>query len=179
MTSDTAAGSAGYHERTAFIGMTIFMASWAMLFAGLFFAYGVTRIGAVAWPPADLPRLPRLLPGLATLVLGLSSLALHRGHRVGLAVTLGSGFLALQCIVWRDLFTQGLTPQAGGYGSTFFGLTAFHALHVLLGLAALGVLGIQRRGSDGEFNTGLRLWTLYWHGVGAIWGVMFVLVYLV
>ena len=45
-----------HRETTALLGMTLFLASWAMLFAALFFAYGLTRVRAPAWPPPDLPR---------------------------------------------------------------------------------------------------------------------------
>src|SRR5688500_13946246 len=69
---------AKHQATTAYLGMVIFMASWAMLFAGLFFAYGVVRAGAHPWPPTDMPDLPRLLPGLATLALAFSSLCLHK-----------------------------------------------------------------------------------------------------
>src|SRR6185436_11750455 len=123
--------AARHQERTALMGMAIFVASWAMLFAALFFAYGLSRLRAVSWPPGDLPPLPLLLPGLATLVLAGSSAVLHRG-RVLAAVLLGGAFLGLQAVVWRQMFMAGLRPQAGAYASYFFALTVFHALHVLV-----------------------------------------------
>ena len=52
---------ARFHETNAVLGMTIFVASWAMLFAGLFFAYGVTRLRTPAWPPSGPSRLARAL----------------------------------------------------------------------------------------------------------------------
>jgi len=159
-----------HQERTALMGMAIFVASWAMLFAALFFAYGLSRLRAHVWPPADLPPLPLALPALATLVLAGSSAALHR-RRVPLAAALGVGFLVLQTIVWRQMALAGLYPQAGAYASYFFALTVFHAVHVLVGLVALGWLAVRPRPLP------LRLWTIYWHMVGVIWGVMFLLVY--
>ncbi len=166
----------GYHERTALLGMIIFIASWAMLFAGLFFAYGLLRLRAPAWPPADLPRIPTTLPALATAVLALSSLALVRGRgrrrSPAIAAVLGAGFLALQITVWRDLASAGLLPQAGPFASAFFGLTVFHALHVAVGLVALTVLAAR------PAPVALRLWTLYWHMVGIVWGIIYLLVYL-
>jgi cytochrome c oxidase subunit 3 len=159
-----------HHERTAVMGMAVFVASWAMLFAALFFAYGLTRVRALSWPPADLPRLPLLLPALATLLLGGSSAALHRG-RAALAAALGAAFLMAQAIVWRQMYLGGLRPAAGAYASFFFALTVFHALHVLIGLGALGRLAWRPR------PLSLRLWTIYWHMVGVIWGAMFLLVY--
>jgi cytochrome c oxidase subunit 3 len=164
----------GPRERTSLLGMVMFMAAWAMLFAALFFAYGLLRLRATAWPPADLPRLPRGIPAAATALLGLSSLALERGRRSStlLAALLGAGFLALQAVVWRGMIAGGLRPPLGPYASVFFGLTAFHALHVVVGLGALGWLAVR------PAPLPLRLWSLYWHMVGVIWAVMFVAVYL-
>ena len=161
-----------HQERTALMGMAIFVASWAMLFAALFFAYGLSRVRAVSWPPADLPALPLALPALATLALAGSSAALHRS-RVSLGAALGLAFLVLQVVVWRQMYLGGLRPQAGAYASFFFALTVFHALHVLVGLVALGWLAVRPR------PLSLRLWTIYWHMVGVIWGVMFLLVYVI
>jgi len=164
--------AARHQERTALMGMAIFVASWAMLFAALFFAYGLSRLRAHIWPPQDLPALPLGLPALATLVLAGSSAVLQRG-RVAAAAALGVGFLVLQAIVWRQMALAGLRPQAGAYASYFFALTVFHALHVVVGLAALGWLALRPRPLP------LRLWSVYWHMVGVIWTVMFLLVYVV
>jgi heme/copper-type cytochrome/quinol oxidase subunit 3 len=179
----------------ALLGMVIFVASWAILFAGLFFSYGVIRVRAVAWPPADLPALPTTTPGLATLVIGLSSLALQLALdrvRTGAgrtsvvrgalaAALLGATFLALQLVVWRQMWQAGLRPQTGTYASVFYALTAFHALHVAVGLLALAWIAI--RGALGAYtarsHVPLRLWTVYWHMVGVIWAIMYVLVYVV
>jgi cytochrome c oxidase subunit 3 len=162
--------TARHEERTALMGMAIFVASWAMLFAALFFAYGLSRLRAHVWPPADLPPLPLALPALATLVLAASSAALH-GRRVIAAAGLGLVFLGLQSVVWWQMLHAGLRPQSGAYASYFFALTVFHALHVLVGLVALGWLALRPRPLP------LRLWTIYWHMVGVIWTVMFLLVY--
>ncbi len=174
MTATTADTSA---EKTAVLGMVIFIASWAMLFAGLFFAYGAIRVRALAWPPADLPQLPLLLPSLATAALALSSWLLERARRTGngvpWAALAGALFLGLQVVVWRDLHAAGLRPDTGTYASVFFGLTVFHGLHVAVGLVALGWLALRRT------SLSLRIWTLYWHMVGVIWGVMFFLLYLI
>jgi cytochrome c oxidase subunit 3 len=180
-------------EATAFIGMVVFLASWTMLFASLFFAYGLVRSHAPAWPPPDQPRLPLLLPGLNTLVAVGASLALERAGRtwrdtsstatvawLGLATLLGAAFLALQATVWWSLWGQGLRLDGGPYPSAFYALTGLHAAHVLIGLAAL--LGLTwragQRGEGPRARTPLRLWTIYWHFVGAVWLILYATVYL-
>jgi heme/copper-type cytochrome/quinol oxidase subunit 3 len=179
-------------EWTAYLGMVIFLASWAMMFGSLFFAYGMVRARSTAWPPSDLPRLPLGLPGINTAVLAVSSLlvqsvvgALRRGRAalagplLGCAAILGSVFLAIQISTWRSLYGDGLTPQGGPYASVFYALTCFHALHVFVGIVALGWLAINA--FAGKYSAArflpVRLWTLYWHFVGIVWVAMFVTVY--
>src|SRR5215510_3951760 len=88
-------------EWTAYLGMVVFLASWAMMFGSLFFAYGMVRARSTEWPPGDLPALPLLLPGINTAILALSSGALQlvvRGLRQGRATLAGPG-LALVAVL--------------------------------------------------------------------------------
>ena len=184
---------AAHQAGTAFLGMVIFMGSWAMLFAGLFFAYGIVRAGSHPWPPIDLPSLPLAMPAVATAALALSSLAMQTaltrarrslsgvGGLVFAALVLGAVFLAVQISVWLQLWSVGLQPSTGTFASVFYGLTVFHAVHVAVGLFALAFLGIQgaRNRYHAAAHIPLRLWTLYWHMVGVVWLLMYVLIYLV
>jgi heme/copper-type cytochrome/quinol oxidase subunit 3 len=179
---------------TGYLGMVIFLASWAMMFAALFFAYGLVRARSDVWPPPDQPLLPIGLTALNTLVLALSSAALQyslfavrRGkvRAAGPAVlaggVFGALFLGLQMWVWTGLYAAGLRPDTGPYASVFYGLTGFHGLHVGVGLVALSWMcwaAFRGRFTPAQ-HRGLRLWTMYWHFVGIVWAVMFVLVYLV
>ena len=43
-------------DNTAYLGMVIFLGSWAMMFAGLFFAYGAVPVSSDGgWPPPGVP----------------------------------------------------------------------------------------------------------------------------
>jgi heme/copper-type cytochrome/quinol oxidase subunit 3 len=178
-------------ERTAHVGMAVFLGSWAMLFAGLFFAYAFVRARAPVWPPLDAPPLPRLVPGLNTLAIAASSAAVIRAVRarelgrarstaasLAVAAALGAVFLALQALVWTGLWRLGLQPSGGTYPSVFYAFTVFHALHVLVGLAALAWLAARARSPAGVTRTDVRLWGWYWHFVGVVWGVLYVTLYL-
>jgi cytochrome c oxidase subunit III len=181
-------------EWTAYLGMVVFLASWAMMFGSLFFAYGMVRARSTDWPPPDLPTLPLFLPGINTALLAASSAALVlvvRGMRLGraklagpglgLVALLGAVFLGLQISTWRGLYGEGLTPQGGPYASVFYALTCFHALHVLVGVIALAWLcknALAGRYSPARYLP-VRLWALYWHFVGVVWVAMFVSVYVV
>ena len=136
---------------------------------------------------------PWSVPALNTLIL-LSSGAtvtwahwgLMRGRRrvlvVGLALTVALGllFLALQGNEYYDAYTEdGLTLNAGIYGSTFFVLTGFHGIHVTIGTIMLMV--ILGRSIAGHFTPerhfGFQGVTWYWHFVDVVWMFLFVFVY--
>lgn len=181
-------------EWTAYLGMVIFLGSWAMMFGALFFAYGMIRARATSWPPADFPELPLALPGVNTAVLAASSALLHlavlslrrgnvarTGPALAASIALGSIFLALQFVTWSALWDEGLLPSDGPYPSVFYALTAFHAVHVLVGIGALGWIchGAFRGKYSAARYLPVRLWALYWHFVGAVWGIMYLTVYVV
>ncbi len=182
-------------ETTAWIGMIVFLASWVLLFAALFFIYGMLRVRAAEWPPEGVERLPVGLPALNTALIVASSVALQLalwaaragrqrfvGRLVLAAVILGDAFLAGQILLWFRALRDGLTPTAGGaYTSLFYGLTWFHGLHVAVGAIALSWIAFRgyRGGYTPARHLSLRLWTMYWHFVAIVWLVMFVLIFLV
>jgi cytochrome c oxidase subunit 3 len=181
-------------EDTAWLGMTLFLGSWAMMFASLFFAYGMLRLRQPGWPPPGTPPLPLLLPSVNTGVLALNSLALERALRAarrgeqsqavaGLVegLVLGVAFVALQVVLWTSLFKSGLALEDGSLAAVVYGLTGFHALHVLVGLLGLGlVLPAVLRGTlNAARNNRLRLWVMYWHFVGVVWLAMYLLIFVV
>lgn len=60
----------------------------------------------------------------------------------------------------------GLDWTTGPYGSTYFALTGLHALHVIAGLAIVGVV-VARAVGRGHFSADRNLMpkttTVYWH----------------
>lgn len=179
---------------TQSLGMIVALGSWAMMFGALFFVYAALRAGTRVWPPPGLPVLPVGLPLVNTAVLLGSSAALVLGTRalaggrrralpgwVLAALVLGVVFLALQVVMWRGLWLQGLVPQTGAFASVFYGLTALHAAHVLGGLVVLGVIFVRAlRGVYTEHNVNrVRVAGMFWHFVDVVWILMFVALYLV
>jgi len=177
-------------------GMLTFLASEAMLFAGLISGYMILRSGAGAgW------QLPEGLKGGATLIKTLSatglllssSVTLHfsesrliRQTRGGkslllLTIVLGSLFLANQADEWRHLFSEGFWfNTAGIMGSSFFVLTGFHGMHVFIGVlllvstlirALMGKVTPARHGF-------LECVGLYWHFVDVVWVFLFTILYI-
>lgn len=180
-------------DDTAWLGMVIFLGSWAMMFASLFFAYGVLRLRQPSWPPVGTPPLPQLLPAVNTGVLALNAASLQlalqsarQGRRGQVVAALLGGlafgglFVALQVLLWVGLFRSGLVLEDGSLAAVVYGLTGFHALHVAVGL--VGLLALVPAAVAGTLNaarhTRLRLWVMYWHFVGAVWLTLYVLIFL-
>ena len=96
-------------------------------------------------------------------------------------IVLGAAFLYGTAHEWhRLIYKDGLTISTNLFGSTFFTLTGFHGLHVLMGLVALGaLLGIAMSGRLGAIKpSGFESVAMYWHFVDAVWVVIFTVVYL-
>jgi heme/copper-type cytochrome/quinol oxidase subunit 3 len=185
-------GAAARDEDTARLGLVLFVGSWAMLFASLFFAYGVLRVRQPAWPPAGTPALPRLLPLVNTLVLAWNAIALQRalaparrGDGPKLSGSLweafvsGGFFLLLQLLLWTSLSRAGLALSDGSLAAVVYGLTGVHAVHVVVGLLGLAWLLVATRKGEGRALSGLRLrsWVRYWHFVFLAWVVMYLLLF--
>ena len=175
-----------------YAGMVFFLGSWVMMFGALFFSYAVLRISAPIWPPPGAASLPLALPGINTLLLLASSrtLALAVGHARGGdlgrcrnqllgTIALGVAFVVLQCKVWAQLWQGGLHLDSGAYGGTFYLLTIFHILHVLVGLGLLArlVAPLVRRVPVAPRRVPAALTAMFWHFVDGVWLVMFVAVY--
>jgi cytochrome c oxidase subunit III len=86
--------------------------------------------------------------------------------------------------VWRALVGAGTGPASGIYGSVFFAISGFHALHVVGGLVALAALVLDARAfapASGALALApatrrLRLCTLYWDFVLVVWLIFYVAV---
>jgi heme/copper-type cytochrome/quinol oxidase subunit 3 len=177
-------------EFTSYLGMIIALGSWGIMFAGLFFAYAGVRLSAPSWPPPGVPRLPILLPMANTGVLLLSSFTAARALRsirrakrdqmkalLGITVFLGALFLGLQYLLWAGASSRGLHMDSGTYGSVFYALTLFHALHVAAGMLALLWLVVRGERYTAHDHRPVRMCTMFWHFVDIVWVLTFVSVF--
>ncbi len=98
----------------------------------------------------------------------------------GATIVLGVAFLVGTALEWRELMVHhGLTISRNLFGTTFYTLVGFHALHVTVGvIALLVILGMSIRGDvQGPRHQGVTLVGWYWHFVDAVWVVVFLVVY--
>jgi len=176
------------------VATLVFLMAGTMLFAGLVGGYLVLRYASSVWPSPGMPRLPVRVAGFNTVVIALSSLALHRAVRAlrsldarGLrrwlivAAALGVLFLGLQAIQWTLLVRGGLSFTGTTYGTTFYMLTGVHAVHALSGVIWLLVIALRQRELwvPDSRQRKIEVCALYWHFVGLIWFGLYVLLYLI
>jgi len=97
-------------------------------------------------------------------------------------IALGLAFLAGTAYEWHGLITEhGLTISRNMFGTTYYTLVGFHALHVTIGVTILLlILGLTLRGQvTAGHPVAAEMTSWYWHFVDAVWVVVFTVVYLV
>jgi cytochrome c oxidase subunit 3 len=187
-------------------GMWVFLSSELMLFAGLLALYVLYR---GEWPEAFAEAVNHnpvwigttntavLITASLTVALGLHELQHDRPRAayryVGLTVLLALVFLALKGYEYSIHVNEGILP--GGVGRyfreggrpgqpVFFTLywvtTGLHAMHVIVGMTILMVLGWRiRRGTlTAAAPHPLEVGALYWHLVDSIWIFLWPMYYL-
>jgi cytochrome c oxidase subunit III len=95
---------------------------------------------------------------------------------------LGIVFLIGTAIEWKRLiYTDGLSIRTNLFGTTFYSLVGLHATHVVVGLLMLSLVMIfTLLGRVEQRHTErIKVLSLYWHFVDAVWVVVFTVVYLV
>jgi heme/copper-type cytochrome/quinol oxidase subunit 3 len=168
-------------EKRGTAGMLLFILSEALLFACLFFSYFYLGRDEPRWPMHPPPALTLVTVMLAVLLLSSAVLyfgerALENGHNslARLAVIgtllLAAGFVVLQVFEYRN-HLQELKPTTDAYGSIFYTITSFHALHLLLGMGMLTyVLFLPAlEHADRPPHRSLHNTALYWHFVDLVW----------
>ncbi|MHB8644331.1 MAG: cytochrome c oxidase subunit 3 [Thermomicrobiales bacterium] len=171
-------------------GVLAMIASEVIFFANLIIGYLYLRVRAGQWPPQGIEPLELLLPTINTAILLSSALPMHgahlairRGDRKGmqkglvLAATLGMIFIGGQA--WEYTHAP-FSLKSGTFGSTFFTLTGFHGLHVIVGIILIWICFFRSlRGSfSREHHFTVEAATMYWHFVDAVWVILFGVLYL-
>ena len=95
------------------------------------------------------------------------------------ALACGSGFVAVKLWEYADKLAEGVDLSTNTFYMFYLLLTAFHFLHVLVGLLALAWLWWRvRRGAYGSGDLhALETGAAFWHMVDLLWIVLFPLIY--
>jgi cytochrome c oxidase subunit 3/cytochrome o ubiquinol oxidase subunit 3 len=177
------------------VGMLVFLASEAAFFGTLIMTYVFfLRQTTQGEPnPSQVFRLRIVLA--ASVCLFSSSATIFLAERAlarnamrtflrwwALTIALGAAFLVGTALEWTDLIsTWGLTMSRNLFGTTYFTLVGFHALHVTVGLTVMAVvlaLAWQRH-VTARNQQSVEAVSWYWHFVDGVWVVVFTLVYVV
>jgi cytochrome c oxidase subunit 3 len=162
-----------------------------MTFGGLIGAYVVLATNKAAeWQPFALP----LQVWISTAIIVVSSFAYHFAKistdrdeqmqaRKWLIVTtvLGAAFISSQLLAWLALVNRGLYMSGNPYAGFFYLFTAVHALHVIGGIIALGVVLLRgwyvtKDPDEYRYRKNLtRAVGWYWHFMGVLWIFLFIL----
>ena len=176
------------------VGTIVWLSSELMFFAALFAMYYTIRevqVSTEHWPPPGvILDLKAAAPFTVVLVLSsvtcqLGVFAAEKGDVYGLrrwfmyTYIMGAVFLcgeAYEFFVHNDF-----SWASHAYGSIYYLMTGFHALHVLGGLLAfLFMLG---RTTFGRFTpdeaTSAIVVSYYWHFVDIVWVAVFATIYLI
>jgi cytochrome c oxidase subunit 3 len=170
----------------------LFLATEVMFFSGLIGAYVVLRSAAGHWPNPQ-ERLAVDITAFNTFVLITSSwlmvkalMAAKEGNKagivkwLGLTIIGGSLFVGIQVYEYIQLYEHGAMPSVDIFWSTFYIMTGFHGLHVIVGVIWLIVTWVRAlRGRwTVQDHLGVELAGLYWHFVDLVWVLLFTVVYL-
>ena len=174
-------------------GMWVFLVSEIMFFTGLIGSYIVLRLGSASWPrPGAVLNTPLL--GLNTLVLLSSSLtmalaldAIQQGKQAALRVyllltaALGTAFLCIKGFDYVHMWRHGFTLSSNLFGSCYYLLTGFHALHVFSGVILILTLfaSASHGGFSSEHHGRVGYSGLYWHFIDVVWVILFAILCLV
>ncbi|MFG1484359.1 cytochrome c oxidase subunit 3 [Halobacteriovorax sp. HFRX-2_2] len=176
---------------TSSIAMIVLLVSFTMLFATMLLGYSVYRLTVDVWPPMGMPRIPLTIPVVSTIVIALSSVTLvlfesafnkqnTKAMRLYFALTylLGLGFMFVQWQLWNSMAAMGLQASGGVFPSLFYALTWTHAAHIVLGLIALlFLLPVSINGYSVEKVTWVENVSKFWHFLGVVWLVMFIVMF--
>lgn len=167
------------------LGVGFFLA----VVGGLFAMLGSAFVMQIEETPAQLAPLPRVV-WLNTALLLLSSVGLQtavtaarrgdtgRTHRSMAAAGIAAiAFLAGQVLAGQILTEGGYGLNDGPAASFFYLITGLHGVHILGGLAAMGVVWarISSRAAAQKQRAAIALCAFYWHGLLVVWLVLFAL----
>lgn len=185
---------------TGKVGMLFFLAALAMLFLAGMVAYALIRTGGADAPPPGSIHVPPLL-WVSTVIILTSSVTIQhavicvqweqqRHFRISMLATLGLAvlFIAVQSPSLIELIdrhremVQGsaAAAAAAATGRSMYGLVfvllVLHGLHVLGGLVPLSAVTLKSLLGryDHEQHRAVSYVAMYWHFLGGVWLVMFV-----
>jgi cytochrome c oxidase subunit 3 len=198
----------GQQHEASTLGMWAFLATEILFFGGALCAYWVYRITyPEAWAVGAAQQ-NWFMGAINTIVLIISSLTMALAVRNAqlnrrmatvwmllLTLVFGTAFLVIKGIEYTEHYHHGLFPGAAWHWNEvphlapqvqlfmvfYWGMTALHALHMVIGAGLLIWIMVRAwKGHFGEEYYGpVEVMGLYWHFVDIVWIFLFPFLYLI
>ena len=173
------------------LAVLLFLVSEFVFFVFLIIAYIYSRPSEISGPSAHSSLVP-WKTGIYTVFLLASSgtiyiaeLALKKNVTrfilwMSATIVLGGAFLFGEMREYAGLLAKSITISRNLFGSTYFTLTGFHAIHVTLGVLMLITITalIATDKLREKRYTAFKAVSYYWHFVDIVWVMVFSVVYL-
>nr|YP_010274449.1 cytochrome c oxidase subunit III [Ricania fumosa]UJT96893.1 cytochrome c oxidase subunit III [Ricania fumosa] len=177
------------------LGMILFITSEVMFFLSFFWSFFHSSLSpnielGMNWPPKSIkPFNPMEVPLLNTIILLSSGVSITWAHQcillnklnkanksILITVLLGVYFTILQKWEYSE---SSFTIADSIYGSTFFMMTGFHGIHVIIGTMFLAVCFFRSKNMHFSKNhhMGFEAAAWYWHFVDVVWLFLYISVY--
>lgn len=166
--------------------MWVLVISELVAFGAFLLSFGVARVFHPDLFAAGQAMLDLRLGGLNTLILvtsgWLAAKAVQQAAEgrpgdarpwLAGAGGLGLAFLVVKGVEYADKAKQGIGIDTDTFWTLFYLITGFHAVHVVMGVVILAIVGW--RNSQENLETG----TAFWHMVDLVWLIIFPILYLV
>ena len=90
-------------------------------------------------------------------------------------------YISVKIWEYLSLFEQGITIETNTFFTLYFLITAFHLMHVLLGMVILAFIAHSAGTNKYQHNdlSGFEAGTSYWHMVDLLWIILFPLIYVI
>lgn len=177
------------------IGIILFITSEVFFFISFFWAFfhiilsPSIEIGRI-WPPIIIsPFNPFNIPLLNTIVLLRSGISITWSHyrilnnkflerllSLYITISLGIYFSFLQ---WLEYKEASFTISDSIYGSTFYIITGFHGIHVIIGtiFILIETMRLNNNHFSSNHHLGFEIRSWYWHFVDVIWLFVYIFIY--
>nr|QNV47325.1 cytochrome c oxidase subunit III [Ricania speculum] len=177
------------------LGMILFITSEVMFFLSFFWSFFHSSLSpnieiGMNWPPKSIkPFNPMEVPLLNTIILLSSGVSITWAHQaillnklnkanksILITVLLGIYFTILQKWEYSE---SSFTIADSIYGSTFYMMTGFHGLHVIIGTIFLAVCFSRSKNMHFSLkhHMGFEAAAWYWHFVDVVWLFLYISVY--
>nr|YP_010937205.1 cytochrome c oxidase subunit III [Iassus lateralis]WIW75748.1 cytochrome c oxidase subunit III [Iassus lateralis]WKW94148.1 cytochrome c oxidase subunit III [Iassus lateralis]WLN32153.1 cytochrome c oxidase subunit III [Iassus lateralis] len=176
-------------------GMMLFILSEVLFFTSFFWAFFHASLApsielGMKWPPTGIISLNEMnIPLLNTIVLLTSGISITWAHHsillkklnqtlksMMLTILLGMYFSMLQLYEYME---SSFTIADSIFGSTFFMMTGFHGIHVLVGtlFIMISTMRMNKLHFSNKHMIGFEASAWYWHFVDVVWLMLYLSMY--